>query len=198
MLGMILSAVLLGAASPAMSQSIDDDAKARNAQNWEVMFSQYPPGALAAREQGVVGFEVALDRDGFATECRVIQSSGYARLDAETCELVMDRGRFKGVAGADGRRKAVVTRGVVNWVLPNLPAGSVLRVADASAISGIRVAEASADSTDKRICKRERTTGTLAGFERICMSAREWELQRARNRQEWGELQGSKGSTSGN
>lgn len=196
MLRILFPATLL-CAFPAAATAAPGDEGERNLQNWQSMFSQYPPAALAAGEQGVVGFEVKLDRDGYGTECRVIRSSGHKRLDDETCRLVLDRGVFKGVTTEDGRRTAVVTQGVVNWVLPTLPAGTALRIVDASAMPTSPGAK-TAPGSEKRICKREQKTGTLAGYERICMTASEWALQRDRTQSEWGSLQGSKGSTSGN
>jgi hypothetical protein len=48
------------------------------------------------------------------------------------------------------------------------------------------------------ICKKTVRTGTLASFERTCMSQSEWAKQRDASVQPWDELQGRKGSTSGN
>lgn len=196
MLRIILPAVLVGTATFASAET-PADVGARTAQNWEVMFSQYPPGALAAGEQGVVGFQVELDRDGFATECQVTQFSGYERLDGETCRLVMNRAVFKGFIDADGRRQAVVTQGVVNWILPTQPAGSEVRIAQAASMPRFGMVNDAATTSGTHICKRQRTTGSLAGYKRICMTSREWALQQERHQQEWGELQGSKGSTNG-
>lgn len=198
MLRIIMPALLAAAAAatPTLAET-PADVRARNIETWEAMFSQYPAESVAAREQGVVGFEVKLDRDGYATECRVTRSSGYRRLDDETCRLVLDRAAFKGISDAGGRRKATVTQGVVNWVLPDLPAGSDIRVADASTMPAIRIADAAPAPSSKRICKRQVRIGTLAAYDRVCMTAAEWDLQRARLQQELGELQGARGSTNG-
>jgi hypothetical protein len=48
------------------------------------------------------------------------------------------------------------------------------------------------------ICKKTVRTGTIAGFERTCMSQREWARQTDEERELWEEVQGKKGSTSGN
>jgi TonB family protein len=113
----ILSALLAGAGTPAASTPSPEKV-ARDSANNEVILSQYPARARAAGEQGSVVFKVALDRQGYATSCEVTQSSGYKRLDQETCDLILDRGMFKGIRGADGRKTNVVTEGVVNWRLP--------------------------------------------------------------------------------
>ena len=189
------AALLVATAAPAPAETLAGE-KARNAQSWDVLFSEYPKRALAAGQQGLVGYKVKLDREGYATECEVTRPSGHAILDQETCRLILNRATFKGVRDSSGRRVATVTEGTVNWVLPSqaatyagTPAASPLRlrIVDAPAPSG----------SQKKICKRHLKTGTLATYERTCMTEAQWIQHRNRNRDEWGELQGSKGSTSG-
>jgi hypothetical protein len=57
---------------------------------------------------------------------------------------------------------------------------------------------ASADAPEKVICKKSVRTGTLAGFERTCMTQREWTRQSDDAKEQWGEVQGKKGATHGN
>lgn len=191
---LFLAALLVGATAPALAGT-PDDVKARNAQSWEVLFSEYPKRALAAREEGVVGYKVKLDRAGYATECEVTQPSGHAALDAETCDLILNRATFKGVRDANGRRTDAVSEGTVNWVLPTQPA-SGSPVASASAKTPAPTKLAASDS-EKKICKRHLKTGTLASYERHCLTKAEWDRNAKRTREEWGELQGAKGSTNG-
>jgi protein TonB len=180
-----LSALLVASATPAPA-SPSAEAVARDAANGEVILSEYPPRARAAGEQGSVGFRVALDREGYATACEVTHSSGYPRLDSETCQLILNRATFKGVRGADGRKTNVVTQGVVNWRLPGAaaPAGPVQT--------------ASAAKPEKKICRRRVKTGSLADYERLCATQADWDRMGERTRQEWGALQGTLGSTKGN
>jgi TonB family protein len=185
-----LTALLAGTASSAAPSALDE-AQARNAQNWQVLFSQYPPRALEARQEGVVGFRVKLDRDGWATECQVTKSSGFGLLDDETCRLIVNRATFKGLRNADGRRVATVTEGAVDWKL-NQPAN-----APAATPSSFRIADAPPPPSEKRVCKRYRKTGTLSGYERYCLTEKEWVRLRHENQVEWGDLQGTKGSTHG-
>jgi hypothetical protein len=63
--------------------------------------------------------------------------------------------------------------------------------------SGLRIAEKPSDPAEKIICKRELKTGTLATYEKICLTKAGWDRHRAQNRAEWGDLQGTRGSTSG-
>jgi TonB family protein len=192
---LFFAALLVGAATPASAET-PTSAKARNAQSWDVLFSEYPPRALAAGQQGLVGYKVKLDREGYATECEVTMRSGHAALDEETCRLILNRATFKGVRDSSGRRIATVTEGTVNWVLPSQAAAYTGKPAAAPA--GLRIVDAPAPASGKRICKRYLKTGTLATYERICMTQAEWTRNRDRNRDEWGELQGAKGSTSSN
>lgn len=190
------AALLVGAAAPALAAT-PADVKARNAQSWDVLFSEYPKRALAAGQQGLVGYKVKLDREGYATECEVTRPSGHAVLDEETCRLILNRATFKGVRDSNGRRVATVTEGTVNWVLPSQAASYSGSPATATT-SGLRIVDAPAPASDKKICKRSLKTGTLATYERICLSKADWARHREQNQAEWGELQGSKGSSRSN
>jgi TonB family protein len=181
-----LSALLAATAAPAAAPP-SAEAAARDKANNEVVLSQYPERARAAGEQGTVGFRVALDREGYATSCEVTQSSGYKRLDQETCELILNRATFKGVRGPDGRKTNVTTTGVVNWRLPNT---------EPIVASPIRIA--ATPKPEKKICRRKVKTGSLADYERLCATAADWERMSQQTRREWGALQGTQGSTRGN
>ena len=191
----LFAALLVGAAAPALAET-PADVKTRNAQSWDILFNEYPPRALAAGQQGLVGYKVKLDREGYATECEVTRPSGHAILDEETCRVILNRATFKGVRDSGGRRVATVAEGTVNWVLPSQAGTYAGRPAAAPA--GLRIVDAPTPASQKRVCKRHLKTGTLATYERICMTQAEWTRNRDRNRDEWGELQGAKGSTSSN
>lgn len=188
------AALLAATAAPALADTPASE-KARNAQSWDVLFSEYPKGALAAGQQGLVGYKVKLDREGYATECEVTRPSGHSILDQETCRLILNRATFKGVRDSSGRRVATVTEGTVNWVLPSQAA--TYSGKPAAGLTGLRIVDAPAPASGKRICKRHLKTGSLATYERICMTEAQWTQHRNRQRDEWGELQGTKGSTSG-
>ncbi len=192
---LFFAALLVGTAAPALADAPSGE-KARNAQSWDILFSEYPKRALAAGQQGLVGYKVKLDREGYASECEVTKPSGHAILDEETCRLILNRATFKGVRDSNGRRMATTTEGTVNWVLPSQAA--TYSGQPAAGLTGLRIVDVPAAPSGKRICKRHLKTGTLATYERICMTQAEWTRNRDRNRDEWGELQGAKGSTSSN
>src|SRR3954470_1952580 len=112
---LFLSGLLLALGTPALPAPTAEAAR-RDTQNFDVILSQYPARARAAGEQGPVGFRVTLDRDGYATACEVIQSSGYPRLDNETCQLILNHATFRAVGDAKRKPRAVYD-GVVNWRL---------------------------------------------------------------------------------
>src|SRR6478735_5228039 len=84
-----IAACLFGAA-PLFAQAPQSQAS-----NWDVFLKLYPKRALAAKEEGAVGFTVTLDNKGDVTNCQVTQSSGHPLLDEETCKLITLNAVFK-------------------------------------------------------------------------------------------------------
>jgi TonB family protein len=191
----LTAALLAGAATPGLSTP-DGSAGKLNDRNWDVMLSQYPPRSRAAREQGPVGFRVKLDGEGYASECVVTSSSGYPLLDNETCRLIMIRGEFRGITDEKGRRASGVFEGVVRWQLPG-PASVAATSAAAQpppprlAPAPVRIAQAS--RPEKMICRRKLRTGSLAEFERVCMTESDWDRHTDNQRAFWQDLQGIRG-----
>ena len=186
----VLRSIFLGigllTAVPATAQDPDAQA-ARNAMNWETLVKLYPPRALAAREEGLVGFVVKLDSKGHPTECRVTHSSGHPRLDQETCQLITLHAVFKPVDGISGGQKST-HQGVVNWRLPASTSTALVPPKPVNAAS----------APEKLICKRIPKTGSHAAFERVCLTKAEWARAADESRQPWDEMQGRKGMTNGN
>src|SRR5437588_8827816 len=56
--------------------------------------SDYPTDAARQRIQGSVGFEIDVDANGNAGECRITKSSGQPVLDKATCDIVRARAHF--------------------------------------------------------------------------------------------------------
>lgn len=65
--------------------------------------NDYPAMSLQQREEGVVRFAVLIDETGKVADCTIIQTSGVAALDAQTCFVVMSRGKFAPARDADGK-----------------------------------------------------------------------------------------------
>ena len=158
--------------------------EATQSKNGEFIFRQYPPRAKAAREQGTVKFRAEVDAKGNVMSCKVIASSGYRRLDDETCEMIIDHATFKPTLDGEGKAREAIHDGLVNWRLPGVAPAPAPKLA-------------AADTPDKIICKRIPKTGSLVTHSRLCMTAREWEHKADQFQDEWGSLQGRYGSTRG-
>ena len=171
-------------AAPLAAQAADS-AQA-NADNWAVFQKLYPRRALAAREEGAVGFKVTIDKSGTVTGCQVTHSSGHPLLDQETCTQITLNAQFKPESDLSGSQ--VRTRdGVIAWKLP----ASTTELTMPKAV-------AAADAPAKVVCKKTVRTGTLSGFERTCMTQRDWAKQTDEMKEPWADMQGSKGSSHGN
>jgi protein TonB len=180
----LVLATCFAAAIPAFAQTPGQTA-AQNASNWDVFLKLYPPRALAAREEGAVGFKVAIDTKGAVTQCEVTHSSGHPLLDQETCNLITlhaDFGPEQGLSGSQVRTR----EGMIAWKLPDSKAALTSPTAVAS------------NALDKVVCKKTVRTGTVAGVERTCMTLREWNTQSDQEREMWADVQGKKGSSHGN
>lgn len=161
-----LCAALVGFASGVTVPASGADVNSSN--SFENLLKHYPKRALAAREQGLVGFKITLDHAGHPTACEVTHSSGHPMLDNETCDLMLTNVTFQPPRDAQGNRlRTQTTTGTMNWRLPG-----------AQLVTEARKVAAS-DPGQKKVCKRTPRTGSLAGFDRVCMTSREWDRQRA-------------------
>jgi TonB family protein len=153
---------------------------------WNVFLKLYPPRALKAREEGAVGFKVTLSNKGDVTNCEVTHSSGHPLLDEETCKLVTLNAVFKPDPSLSPSQTKT-SDGIITWKLPN----STTQLAAPQAVS-------SNGAPEKIVCKKITKTGTLSGFERTCMTPTEWAKQSDAMKADFEDIQGKKGSTSGN
>lgn len=157
--------------------------RAQDALNWQIFEKLYPPRALAAHEEGAVGFTVTLDSKGDVTRCQVTHSSGHPLLDEETCKIITMNAVFK----ADSEIAPSQTRsheGMIAWKLPQW----------ASTIQPPKPVAAAA-APEQIVCKKNLRTGTLASYERTCMTPTEWAKQSDEMKQPYEEMQGRKGSS---
>ena len=161
--------------SPDVGQSVQS-------KNGEFIFSQYPPRALAAGEQGSVRFRAEVDAKGNVMSCKVTQGSGHGRLDRETCDMIIDHASFKPTLDSQGIAREAVHDGLVNWRIPG------------RAPSPVKIA---GRSPDEVVCKRITKTGSLVAHSRLCLTRREWTQYAERNQEQYGEIQGKYGSTHG-
>lgn len=177
-LGLALAVAATAQAETPAEQS------ARLAQNFDTLMRYYPARALTAGEQGLVAFNVRLDKDGQPTNCEVTHSSGHRLLDEETCQLVLIHAVFQPVKDSGGHKINSVAEGIVNWKIPG---------AAGPAVPLPPVAITAAAGPEKMICKRSLRMGTLAGYERTCMTQTEWRRQTDEMKQPYDDIQGKKG-----
>lgn len=81
----------------------------------------YPVGALATNQQGVVGFRVQVGVDGAVSECAVTAPSGWPLLDEMTCALIALRARFTPATNARGDRVRGSYSNRIRWQMPPPP-----------------------------------------------------------------------------
>jgi TonB family protein len=171
-------------AAPAWSQVPDPNA-ARNAANWDIFLKLYPQRAIAAHEEGAVGFTVTLDNKGEVTRCQVTHTSGHPLLDEETCQLITLHAQFKPDSSL-GSSQTETHEGVIAWKLQGLSTAL-------AAPKPITLAAA----PERIVCKKTLRAGTLAAFDRTCLPATEWAKQSDQQKEPWADLQGKKGATNG-
>ena len=83
-----------------------------------IMAADYPPAALAARQEGRTSFRLAIGPDGRVNGCVVLGSSGSSALDAATCRLLRARARFTPARDSDGSPTSDNYFGAFDWRLP--------------------------------------------------------------------------------
>src|SRR3954452_6199236 len=169
--------------APLVAQAHAADST-QDALNWEIFQKLYPPRALAAHEEGAVGFTVTLDSKGAVTGCHVTHSSGHPLLDEETCKLITMNAQFN----PDPNVSASQTRtheGLIAWKLP----------AWATALQPPKPVVAAA-APEPLVCKKALRAGSLASFERTCLTPRQWATQSDDMKQPYADMQGTKGSSS--
>lgn len=85
--------------------------------NPEVISSAYPEASRRAHEQGVVRVRLAVSPEGRAAGCEIVESSGFPRLDEETCAAFIGQARFRPARDARGRPVASSAMQAVLWRL---------------------------------------------------------------------------------
>ena len=78
-------------------------------------FIVYTKESLANGEQGTVRYHVKIDARGRATDCEIVESSGFERLDLATCTMLMDRAQFTPAHDERGHGTRSTYDGKVVW-----------------------------------------------------------------------------------
>jgi protein TonB len=113
-------AAALAAGQAAASNAPEAASPARAKANLASLFTDrdYPAEAIAAREEGIVGFTLDVGPDGRVAACTVTRSSGSSALDGTTCGLMSSRARFTPAVDDSGESVADHLAGRIVWKLP--------------------------------------------------------------------------------
>jgi TonB family protein len=77
----------------------------------------YPGFAVMEGASGVVRFVILIDEAGKVADCTVVETSGVAGLDAQSCAILRLRGKFEPGVGHDGKPAKDVYVGTIRWRL---------------------------------------------------------------------------------
>ena len=86
-----------------------------NSVSW-ITADDYPAASLRANQQGTVRIGWSVGAQGRAFDCRILESSGYPRLDQAACKAILRRARYR--PEPVGLSPRNYTRRVV-WRLPD-------------------------------------------------------------------------------
>ncbi|PCG15919.1 MULTISPECIES: energy transducer TonB [Sphingomonas] len=78
----------------------------------------YPKESMRRDEQGTVTVRWTIGVDGRVSECHAAQSSGFPRLDAVSCGVLVKRARYYPARDAQGRPMVSTRERRITWRLP--------------------------------------------------------------------------------
>ena len=79
----------------------------------------YPSQAVTKDQSGMAQVVALIDEKGGVADCTVIETSGVAVLDAQTCIIITRRGKFDAAFGADGMPAKGIYTQRVRWEMSN-------------------------------------------------------------------------------
>jgi len=77
--------------------------------------TDYSRALQKAGKQGTVNFRLDVDTKGKISKCTVTRSSGYADLDAVTCNAAKKRAKFKPAMDGEGQKQTGIFDSRVTW-----------------------------------------------------------------------------------
>lgn len=89
-----------------------------NAGRW-VTTNDYPSASLRNEEQGSASFRLSIGADGRVTNCTITSSTGFSRLDSETCRQLTRRARFSPALDNAGNPTTGSYSSTIRWEIPN-------------------------------------------------------------------------------
>ena len=90
---------------------------------YRTLFSRndYPEQAVQRNEEGSVFVQILINPAGDVDTCTVIQSSGFADLDEQTCSVIKTRAKFSPAKDEDGRSVFSLMGVPVTWAINQAP-----------------------------------------------------------------------------
>nr|WP_161593704.1 energy transducer TonB [Parerythrobacter lutipelagi] len=82
-------------------------------------YNDYRGTFLRNEMEGTVGITLTVTPSGRVAHCQITKSSGYAEMDAHTCDLVTRRARFQPGTDGDANRISGLFSTNVVWRIPN-------------------------------------------------------------------------------
>jgi TonB family protein len=80
--------------------------------------SDYPRVAMSRNEQGTAGVRYWIGTNGKVSDCRVVETSGSALLDQQTCDVIIRRARYFPARVKSGESVASIGFQRIRWELP--------------------------------------------------------------------------------
>lgn len=135
-----------------------------------VTHDDFPIDALKANESGVVVLSMDVDAKGAITGCTITQSSGSASLDATSCRVIRERGRFTPATDAKGHSVASTFQRRIRWSSPTAEASPLspfavvihLKLGEKGTILDCKTRESGGKGESVHACLQE--DGKYTGF----------------------------------
>ena len=80
--------------------------------------SDYPSAAVTRNEQGTAGVRYWIGTTGKVSDCRVVELSGSAILDQQTCDVITRRARYFPARTKSGEPVASIGFQRIRWEMP--------------------------------------------------------------------------------
>jgi TonB family protein len=80
-----------------------------------ISHKDYPRDALDRRQGGKLRYVLLIDEAGRVADCSIVETSGFAALDAQACILLKTRARFRNALGSDGKPAKDAVAGNFIW-----------------------------------------------------------------------------------
>ena len=106
-------------APPPPPPSLAQAAQPRGNPGRWVTPNDYPSASLRNEETGTASFRLTIGTNGRVTDCQITASTGFSRLDNETCRQLRRRARFRAALDDAGNPTTGSYSSQIRWEIPN-------------------------------------------------------------------------------